>query len=174
MKLKKYLYKKVKSTNNVALRLIKQGNQRGIILTDQQTKGKGQRKNKWISMKGNLFLSIFFEISKKISLTAIINSNLKIIKKVINKKINSLIQIKKPNDILINNKKVCGILQEIIFREGRKYLIVGIGINVSSSPKINNYPTTYLNNYSNKKLNRLELFKEFKSLYEKNLHLFGV
>ena len=51
MKLKKYLYKKVESTNNVALRLIKQGNQRGIILTDQQTKGKGQRKNKWISIK---------------------------------------------------------------------------------------------------------------------------
>ena len=174
MKLKKYLYKKVESTNNVALRLIKQGNQRGIILTDQQIKGKGQRKNKWISMKGNLFLSIFFEISKKISLTAIINSNLKIIKKVINKKINSLIQIKKPNDILINNKKVCGILQEIIFREGRKYLIVGIGINVSSSPKINNYPTTFLNNYTNKKLNRIKLFKEIKLLYEKNLHSFGV
>ena len=56
MKLKKYLYKKVESTNNVALRLIKQGNQSGIILTDQQTKGKGQRKNKWISIKGNLFL----------------------------------------------------------------------------------------------------------------------
>ena len=46
MKLKKYLYKKVASTNNVALRLIKQGNQRGIILTDQQTKGKGQGKNR--------------------------------------------------------------------------------------------------------------------------------
>ena len=66
MKLKKYLYKKVESTNNVALRLIKQGNQRGIILTDQQTKGKGQRNNNWISIKGNLFLSVFFEISKKI------------------------------------------------------------------------------------------------------------
>ena len=174
MKLKKYLYKKVESTNNVALRLIKQGNQRGIILTDQQTKGKGQGKNRWISMKGNLFISIFFEISKKISLTAIIDSNLKIIKKVINKQINSLIQIKKPNDILINNKKVSGILQEIIFREGRKYLIVGIGINVSSSPKINNYSTTSLNKYLNKELNRIKLFEEIKLLYEKNLHLFGV
>ena len=132
MKLKKYLYKKVESTNNVALRLIKQGNQRGIILTDQQTKGKGQRKNKWISIKGNLFLSVFFEIGKKISLSKIINLNLKIIKKIIYKKINTLIQIKKPNDILINKKKVCGILQEIIFRQNRKYLIVGLGINVSS------------------------------------------
>ena len=174
MRLKKYLYKKVGSTNNVALRLIEQGNQRGIILTDQQTKGKGQRKNIWISTKGNLFLSVFFEVGKKISLSKIINLNLKIIKEIIHKKINSLTQIKKPNDILINKKKVCGILQETIFRKDKKYLIVGIGINVSSSPKINNYPTTFLNNYSNKKLNRLELFKEFKLLYEKNLHLFGV
>ena len=174
MKLKKYLYKKVESTNNVALRLIKQGNQRWIILTDQQTKGKGQRKNKWISIKGNLFLSVFFEISKKISLSKIINLNLKIIKKTIYKKINTLILIKKPNDILINKKKVCGILQETIFMKNRKYLIVGIGINVSSSPKINNYPTTFLNNYTNKKLKRLELFKEIKLLYEKNLHSFGV
>ena len=173
MRLKQYLYKKVESTNNVAIRLIKQGNERGIILTDQQTKGKGQRSNRWISMKGNLFLSIFFEISKKISLSTLINLNLKIIKNVIYKKINSLIQVKKPNDILINKKKVCGILQEIIFREGRKYLIIGIGINVSNSPRINDYPTTFLNNYSNKKLNRLKLFEEFKLLYEKNLHLFG-
>ncbi len=174
MKLKKYFYKKVESTNNVAIRLIKRGNQRGIILTDQQTKGKGQRKNKWISIKGNLFLSVFFEISKKISLSKITNLNLKIIKKIIYKKINTLIKIKKPNDILINKKKVCGILQEIIFKQNRKYLIVGIGINVSNSPNINNYPTTFLNNYTNKKINRLELFKQIKLLYEKNLHLFGV
>ena len=174
MKLKKYLYKKVESTNNVALRLIKQGNERGIILTDQQTKGKGQRQNKWISMKGNLFVSVFFEIGKKISLSTIINLNLKIIKKIIHKKINSLTQIRKPNDILINKKKVCGILQETIFKQNKKYLIVGIGINISRSPKINNYPTTFLNNYSNKKLSRLQLFREFKLLYEKNLHLFGV
>ena len=174
MKLKKYLYKKVESTNNVAIRLIKQGNQKGIILTDQQTKGKGQRKNNWISMRGNLFLSVFFEINKKKPLSTIINLNLKIIKKIIHKKINTLIQIKKPNDILINKKKVCGILQETIFMQNRKYLIVGIGINVSNSPKINNYPTTFLNNYTNKKLNRLELFKEIKLLYEKNLRSFGV
>ena len=174
MRLKKYIYKKVESTNNVAIRLIKQGNESGIILTDQQTKGKGQRQNKWISMKGNLFVSVFFEIGKKISLSTIINLNLKIIKKIIHKKINSLTQIRKPNDILINKKKVCGILQETIFKQNKKYLIVGIGINVSRSPKIKNYPTTFLNNYSNKKLNRLQLFREFKLLYEKNLHLFGV
>ena len=168
------MYKKVESKYKVEIRINKKGNQRGIIVTYEQTKGKGQRKNKWISIRGNWFLSVFFEISKKISLSKIINLNLKIIKKIIYKKINTLILIKKPNDILINKKKVCGILQETIFMQNRKYLIVGIGINVSSGPKINNYPTTFLNNYTNKKLNRLELFKDIKVLYEKNLHSFGV
>ena len=169
MKLKKYLYKKVESTNNVALRLIKRGNQRGIILTDQQTKGKGQRKNKWISIKGNLFLSVFFEISKKISLSKIINLNLKIIKKIIYKKINTLIQIKKPNDILINRKKVCGILQETIFKQNRKYLIVGIGINLMRNPVIKNYPTTNLTDLLNKKVSKKKIENDLKKLFELKL-----
>ena len=173
MRLKEYSYKKVQSTNNVAIRLIRQGNQRGIILTDHQTKGRGQIKNKWISMKGNLFFSVFFEINKKISLKKIINLNLKIIKKIIHNKVNCFIHIKKPNDILINKKKVCGILQETIYKNDRKYLIVGIGVNVSNSPIIDNYPTTFLNNYAKNKLNKLNLFKEFKIFYEKNLYLFG-
>ena len=166
MKLKKYLYKKVESTNNVALRLIKQGNQRGIILTDQQTKGKGQRKNRWISIKGNLFLSVFFEISKKISLSKIINLNLKIIKKIIYKKINTLILIKKPNDILINKKKVCGILQETIFYKNLKYLLVGIGLNILKSPKFKNYKTTSMYEITNKKVNRLKILNEIRLSYE--------
>ena len=174
MRLKKYSYKKVDSTNNVALRLIKRGITSGIILSDHQTEGKGQRKNKWISMRGNLFLSIFFEISEKISITKIVKLNLKIIKKFIYNKVKCLIKVKKPNDILINKKKVCGILQEIIYKNERKFLIVGVGINVSKSPKINKYPTTFLNNYSKSKLNRLKLFREFQKFYEKNLYLFEV
>ena len=172
MRLKKYLYKKVESTNKVALRLIRQGNNNGIVLTDIQTKGKGNGTNKWISMKGNLFLSIFFDISKKISLKKIININIKIIKKIIHQKVNSLIQIKKPNDILLNKKKVCGILQETLIKNDRKYLIIGIGINISNSPKIRNYPTTFLNKHSNKEINKYQLFQDFKILYEKNLQQF--
>ena len=149
MRLKKFSFKKVESTNNVAIRLIKYGNTRGIILTDQQSKGKGQRKNKWISIKGNLFFSIFFEISEKMPLAKIVNLNLKLVKKILYKKVDSFIQIKKPNDILINKKKVCGILQEIIFKNDKKYLIVGIGINLKKNPNIKNYPTTNLNELIN-------------------------
>ena len=105
MKLKKHLFKKVKSTNNTALKLIRLGHQRGVIMTDYQTKGKGQRGNKWISKKGNLFMSVFFEISKKLSIKKITSLNLSIIKKIISKKIKYKVSIKLPNDIMIQKKK---------------------------------------------------------------------
>ena len=102
----------------------------------------------------------------------ILKKNLSIIKNILKKKINSFITIKKPNDILLNKKKVCGILQEIIFKKEKKFLIVGIGINISSSPVFINYETTYLNNYSKKKINKIQLFNEIKKKYENNLNYF--
>ena len=172
MKLKKYLFKKVQSTNNTALRLIKLGHKNGVILTEHQSKGRGQQEKRWISKKGNLFMTIFFIISNKLSLKKITNLNISIIKKIITKKINSKINIKLPNDIMINQKKVCGILQETIFKNNLKFLIVGIGINVINSPNVIKYETTYLNNYSKKKINKIKLFNEIKYNYEKNKKYF--
>ena len=60
MKLKIFKYKKVKSTNDAAIRLIKKGVESGLVSADIQTNGKGQRGNKWVSKKGNLFITIFF------------------------------------------------------------------------------------------------------------------
>jgi len=167
MKLKKFLFKKVKSTNNTAIRLIKHGNDNGIVSSETQTKGKGQRENKWISKKGNLFISIFFKINSKFSLKKITTINLSILKKIISNQITKNIKIKLPNDILIDKKKVCGILQEIIHHNDYKHLIVGIGINIINSPNILNYPTTHLNNYSKKKINKIKIINEIKLNFEK-------
>ncbi len=174
MKLKKYHFKKVKSTNDTSLRLIKLGNSNGAILTESQSKGRGQRNNKWISKKGNLFMSLFFQISKKISLNKIINLNISIIKNIISKKIRHKLTIKKPNDILVKKKKLCGILQETIFKNQNKFLIIGIGINIINSPNNIKYETTYLNNYSKKKINKIKLFNEIKLNYEKKIKYFRI
>ena len=64
------------------------------------------------------------------------------------------IKVKPPNDILIDNKKICGILVESIKYKNKLYLIVGIGLNLQSSPKIKNYKTTFLKRYIKKNINK--------------------
>ena len=167
MKIKNFIFKKVKSTNNTAIRLIKYGNDIGIVSAETQTNGKGQRGNKWISSKGNLFISIFFKIKFKLSLKKITTLNLTILKKIITNQISRKVNIKYPNDILIDKKKVCGVLQEIIYKDNHKYLITGIGINIINSPNILNYPTTYLNKYSKKKINKIRVLNKIKLNFEK-------
>ena len=118
MKLKKYKFKCVNSTNDTAIKLIKKGNSHGIVVSDHQKKGKGRYGNKWISIKGNLFLSIFFQLKKKYKLENLSIVNCKILKSAISKFIRQKIEIKNPNDLLINKKKICGLLQEVTFYNG--------------------------------------------------------
>ena len=66
-------------------------------------------------------------------------------------------------------KKICGILQEIIFTKNKKYLIIGIGININKSPYIKNCPTTNLNELTNKHIKINEIEKSLKLIFESNL-----
>ena len=172
MKLKKFKFIKVKSTNDTAKRLINKNYTNGFILSETQKKGKGQKGNKWISKKGNIFISIFFQINNKLSLKKITIINLKIINKIINKLSSVKTTIKFPNDILINNHKVCGILQETIYKNENRFLIIGIGINLVNSPKISNYPTTYLNKYSIRNIYKIEIKNKIKLDFEKKYYKF--
>ena len=58
-------FKKVNSTNDIAIKKVKKGFTRGLVQAEFQKKGRGQRGKKWISYKGNLFITIFFKINKK-------------------------------------------------------------------------------------------------------------
>ncbi len=123
MKLRSLKFKSVKSTNDIALMLIKRDNIKpSIILSERQTKGRGTMGKKWISKKGNLFLSIFFDMSKKkidFKKFAIINAYL--IKSILAKKFSNKIKIKWPNDLLFKRKKICGILQETVINAGKQF-----------------------------------------------------
>ena len=169
MKLKTFTYKKVNSTNTTAIRLLNQKKKFGMVIAERQTKGRGKGRNKWISIYRNLFLSIFFPINKKLSIKNLNRINLNIIKDVIKKNIDKKIYVKYPNDILINNSKVCGILQELVYKNDFKFIIIGIGINLFKSPNIPDYKTSYLNNYSKKKISKSKIIKDLKKKFEKNI-----
>jgi BirA family transcriptional regulator, biotin operon repressor / biotin---[acetyl-CoA-carboxylase] ligase len=171
MKFKIFNYKKVKSTNQTAIKIIKNLNcKHGMITTDSQSMGKGQYGNKWISYKGNLFVSFFYRLKDtNFSISSLTKINCLLVKKLLMNYYKKKIFFKKPNDLLIQKKKISGILQEIISFSGDKFLIIGIGINLIKSPKIKNYPTTNLYELTNKRINKRNLEKKLKLIFEKNL-----
>ena len=172
MKIKTYSFNKVKSTNDIAFKKIKKQIFLGAIISNKQSHGRGRYGKKWISINGNLFMTVFFKINKKIKLKEITSINCIIIKKAISKYLNKKVIIKEPNDLLVDNKKICGILQETFFNNNNKFMVVGIGVNILDSPSIPKYQTTYINKYSKKKINKKLIFHSIKVMFEKNLNKF--
>ena len=123
MKFKIFRFKKVDSTNKSAIRIIKNSNiDYGMITANEQKKGRGQYGKKWISYNGNLFVSFFYKIDHlTVSLKKITKINCLLVKKLLSIYYKKRIIFKKPNDLLINKKKICGILQEKIYKLNKKY-----------------------------------------------------
>ena len=168
MKLKKFNFKIVNSTNDLAIQIIKNTNNKsGIIIADKQKKGRGQYGKKWTSFKGNLFVSIFFQVSNvQLSLKDLTKVNCFLVKKLLSNFYKGKITIKKPNDLLINNMKISGILQETLFKSDKKFIIVGIGINLIKSPIIKNYFTTSLLELTGVKITPKNIALKLKKIYE--------
>ena len=171
MKLKTFRFKKVNSTNNTAIRIIKKTNlDYGMIISEMQNNGRGQYGKKWISCKGNLFISFFYSLKKiDVSLKQLTKINCLLVKKLLSFYYKKKIILKKPNDLLINRKKICGILQETLIKLDKKFLVVGIGINLIKSPYIRNYPTTSLSEIVNKDFKKKEIENKLKKIFEMKL-----
>ena len=171
MKFRIFRFKKVQSTNNTAIRIIKNSNiNYGMIIADVQKRGRGQYGKKWISYKGNLFVSFFYKLENmKVSIKQITKINCLLVKKLLSIYYKREILFKKPNDLLINKKKICGILQEKISKFNNEYLVVGIGLNLIKNPIIKNYPTTNLVEILKKRVSKNKIEKEIKSIFELKL-----
>ena len=168
MKFKIFRFKKVNSTNNSAIRIIKNSNtDYGMIIADKQKSGRGQYGKKWISYNGNLFVSFFYKFDHlTVSLKQITTINCLLVKKLLSIYYKRKITFKKPNDLLINKKKICGILQEKVSKLNKRYLIVGIGINLIKNPNLKNYPTTNLSELLEKKVSKNKIEKQIKKIFE--------
>ncbi len=128
---------KTDSTNN-HIKKIKQDSTEYIVLAEQQTGGKGRLGRTFVSEKGGLYLSISYTPKKDITpektlhytaLAAIA------VKRVLTKLTDERFEfdIKWPNDIYLNGKKVCGILTESVHLGEMFYTIFGIGINLTNN-----------------------------------------
>ena len=127
-------YEEIESTNDEALRLNTDFKEpcNIIVTAHHQTKGRGRRGRDWVSLDGNLFMSqvLCWDYSNIGALVLI--SGLAILHTVKQLSSTADVKLKWPNDVLLENKKVSGILLEIT-PDGN--VIVGIGVNISKAPQ---------------------------------------
>jgi len=140
-------YASVTSTMEIAKKLALEGAEEGtVVVADEQTSGKGRLGRRWLSPKGSLALSIIFYPSLEQLPQLFMMTSLAVVRAV--SQLTGLkTVIKWPNDVLINNKKVCGILIENEVEDNRvKFALAGIGVNVnvdlSSFPDISALATS--------------------------------
>jgi len=171
MKFEVFKFKNVTSTNDIAISLIKEKQKKtGCVYADTQTKGRGTHGKEWISDKGNLFGSIFFPLKNNyppFNEFSIINPIIisDVIKHFCDKK---NVNLKFPNDVFVNRKKICGVLQETIISGNKKFLIIGIGVNIVSNPDINDkYQATNILLETKKKPKIKEILDLIIASYEK-------
>ena len=125
-------YEKIDSTQKEVWRRLEK---EIVISADIQTDGIGTHGRTWYTtQKGNIAFSIGLELNKSIKdLENITIEIAEIILEVFEKMYQINLQIKHPNDIMMNNQKVGGILTETKLQgEIVKYLVIGIGINTNN------------------------------------------
>ncbi len=138
------------STNEEAKRLAKAGGSHGaVIWARKQSEGKGRLGRNWLSAEGNLFVSVLLQPQKslaelsQLSFVAAVAA-LEAVAPLLEDK--SSLKTKWPNDILLSDRKLGGILLESFRTEGNDYpwVIVGLGINIDSYPPRTEFPATCL------------------------------
>ena len=147
MKFRVFRFKKVKSTNDTACRIIKNLDVNyGMVISEIQNNGRGQHGKRWISYKGNLFTSFFYNLGNlNISFKKTTHLNCLLVKKLLGIYYKGKITFKKPNDLLIDKKKIAGILIETsVSNNTVTQFIIGIGVNIKSRPNDLKYSSTSL------------------------------
>jgi BirA family biotin operon repressor/biotin-[acetyl-CoA-carboxylase] ligase len=129
-----YLFEEIGSTNEVAFELARNGAPEGtVVIADSQTQGRGRLQRRWISPpRVNLYISVIFRpsIAAKNAPFLTLVASIALAETIKNEGANTL--IKWPNDILINWKKVAGVLTAMQPRGDEvDFVVVGVGVNLN-------------------------------------------
>jgi BirA family biotin operon repressor/biotin-[acetyl-CoA-carboxylase] ligase len=127
-------YMRVSSTQEAARGLAVEGAKEGtVVIAETQTRGKGRRGREWRSPAGGVYMSIILKPQINPARTPLLTLLAGVVvAKVLRRLYNLKAELKWPNDVMVNNRKICGILTEMTAEtEAVNYCIVGIGINAN-------------------------------------------
>ncbi len=176
-----HFFQKLSSTMDKAREMARTGARHlTVIVAEKQTKGRGRLNRTWLSSKGGLWFTIILkpDLPPVLSFRVNFAASLCLAKTLIKLfKINA--SIKWPNDILVNGKKLAGLLSEMETKADMiSFVNIGIGLNVNNSPEEMEPNAVSIKNILNREVSRkkilttfLDEFKlELAAIHDKNLH----
>ena len=180
MKIQLKQFDVLQSTNVTAVAFAKEGAPEGtVIVAERQEGGRGRMQRVWSSPKGGLWFTIILrpQIDPQYVAQVTLLAGVAVVKALRKLYATDAIMIKWPNDLLLNGKKICGILSEMQLNENGSidYAIVGIGVNVDLKPQ--DFPEELRNTAASLNLSFGKnytctevldnILQEFASLYQK-------
>ncbi len=132
-----YYFDSVDSTQTQAMKMASKVSHGALIIAEKQTNGKGRLGRKWISPKGGIWLSIILHPKFDISVITLFPiASALALSNAIEKTLNIKSELKWPNDITINGKKVAGMLVDASIESNKiENMILGVGINYNVEVK---------------------------------------
>ena len=168
-----HYFDEVVSTMNVAGDLARSGSPHfTVVIAGRQIKGRGRLKRTWLSSEGGLYFTIILRpqispvLSSRVSFAASM-----ILTRTLREmfKIDAL--VKWPNDILVNGKKISGLLSEMEAEADMiTFINIGLGINVNNDPTVSEPMATSLKKILGREVLRKQLLSEFLDKFENRLN----
>ena len=164
-----YYFDEVDSTMDIARELArKQCPHFTVVIAGRQKKGRGRLKRTWLSSEGGLYFTIVVRpkippvLSSRVNFAASM-----ILAQTLRNMFNINAMVKWPNDVLVDGKKISGILSEMEAEIDRvSFISIGIGINVNNDPTPREPMATSLKKILGKEVPRIEVLKAFLDLFK--------
>ena len=164
-----HYFDEVDSTMDIARELArKQCPHFTVVIAGRQKKGRGRLKRSWLSSEGGLFFTTVIRpkippvLSSRVNLAASM-----ILAQTLRNMFNINAMVKWPNDVLVDGKKISGILSEMEAEIDRvNFISIGIGVNVNNDPTPYEPMATSLKKILGKEIPRIDVLKAFLDHFE--------
>jgi len=172
-----YSYKEIASTNDTAYNLAMHGEKQGsVVIAESQTSGRGRMGRIWLSPKSKgAYLSVILRpdiLPKEVAGITLLSALS--VARAVSEMTNLAAFIKWPNDVLINNQKICGILTEMNAETDKiNFVIIGIGININTKKEILPKGATSVAEELGMEVSRIEIVRGIFKNLDKYYRLFN-
>lgn len=146
-----------------------------VVIADRQTEGRGRMQRVWQSEEGGLYFSMVLRPSLPPKEGPLVNFAVALdLVSALEQCCGIAAQVKWPNDILVDERKIAGILSQMEFEaEQISFINIGVGLNLNNRPEVADKPAVSALQLTGKRVSRAEVLSSFLDLFEKRMATFS-